>query len=303
MNIDIVIVTFNRLEKLKHTLVCYEKQTIKPRTIIVVNNNSSDGTKEYLDEWKDVKSSFEKHIINLDDNIGGSGGFYEGQKFALGLNPDWIMLADDDAYPAVNMIGEFEKFVTSHRTENTAAICAEVLRTDGSIDTSHRSRYHLVKGIFYERTRSQKEDYDNEWFDIDLLSYVGCFLKKEALINVGLVNPDYFIYSDDSEHSLRLKKYGNIICVPAIKIIHDEQFAKRTDNITWKDYYGYRNEIDMLKKHHFIAAIMWTRRQLKLLNSFPEKKKVYKEAMRDAWLGRLGRHNKYKPGWTSENNQ
>lgn len=303
MNIDIVIVTFNRLEKLKHTLVCYEKQTIKPRTIIVVNNNSSDGTKEYLDEWKDVKSSFEKHIINLDDNIGGSGGFYEGQKFALGLNPDWIMLADDDAYPAVNMIEEFVKFVSSHNTNNTAAICAEVLRTDGSIDTSHRSRYHLVKGLFYERTRSLNEDYDNEWFDIDLLSYVGCFLKKEALINVGLVNPDYFIYSDDSEHSLRLKKYGNIICVPAIKIIHDEQFAKRTDNITWKDYYGYRNEINMLKRHHFIAAITWTRRQLKLLKHFPDKKKVYKEAMKDAWFGRLGKHSIYKPGWTCEKKQ
>jgi GT2 family glycosyltransferase len=303
MNIAIVLVTYNRLEKLIKTLSCYDNLLDFPQDIIVVNNDSNDGTKDYLLEWQNKRALYAKHIINLDKNTGGSGGFYEGQKYALGLNPDWVMLADDDAYPAVNMIEEFVKFVSSHNTNNTAAICAEVLRTDGSIDTSHRSRYHLVKGLFYERTRSRYEDYNNEWFNIDLLSYVGCFIKREALIEKGLVNPDYFIYSDDSEHSIRLKKYGEIICVPAIKIIHDEQFAKQIDTLTWKDYYGYRNEIDMLKRHHFIAAITWTRRQLKLLKHFPEKKKVYKEAMKDAWFGRLGKHSIYKPGWTCEKKQ
>ena len=37
-NIGIVIVTYNRLEKLKHTLNTYENQSLLPQYIIVVNN-------------------------------------------------------------------------------------------------------------------------------------------------------------------------------------------------------------------------------------------------------------------------
>ena len=52
MKIGVVIVTYNRLEKLKIALKSYEKQSFKPQYILVVNNNSTDGTLEYLKEWK-----------------------------------------------------------------------------------------------------------------------------------------------------------------------------------------------------------------------------------------------------------
>ena len=45
MDICAVIVTFNRLEK---ALKKYEEQTKRPKYLLVVNNNSSDGTMEYL---------------------------------------------------------------------------------------------------------------------------------------------------------------------------------------------------------------------------------------------------------------
>ncbi len=54
-DIGAVIVTFNRLEKLKKALASYEKQTLLPEYIIVVDNASNDGTKEYLEEWKKEK--------------------------------------------------------------------------------------------------------------------------------------------------------------------------------------------------------------------------------------------------------
>ena len=50
MKLGVVLVTFNRLDKLKISLDCYEKQTIKPDYVIVVNNNSSDGTTEFLQD-------------------------------------------------------------------------------------------------------------------------------------------------------------------------------------------------------------------------------------------------------------
>lgn len=298
MLIDVVVVTFNRLNKLKNTLSCYNNLSVKPRNIIVVNNNSSDGTKEYLDGWFTIETTYRKHVIHLDNNIGGSGGFYEGQKYAMQLNPDWIMISDDDAYPAPDLFESFILFVSKHNTENVSAVYSSVLHTDGTIDTAHRSSYKLLKGIFYERNNSRIEDYQKEYFEIDFLSYVGCFIKRTALDKAGLVNPKYFINFDDTEHSLRLKKQGKIICLPQMKIVHDDNNLNATATLSWKTYYLYRNELHMLIKHHPIAAIAWCRRRLKLLSDNPKRKQVYKIAMKDAWMVRLGIHELYKPGWT-----
>lgn len=300
MKISIVIVTYNRLNKLNKALDCYDDLTTKPQNIIVVNNNSSDGTKNYLEKWLKIPSSYQKHVLNLQENKGGSGGFFEGQKYALGLNSDWVMLADDDAYPQKDLLEQFNTFVSTHKTNYISAICSTVLHPDGSIDTKHRSYYRLIKGLFYERWPSDITDYNKEWFEIDYLSFVGCFIKTEALCKVGLVNPEFFIYSDDTEHSIRLKKAGKIVCVPKLKIIHDEQLSNNNTNVSWKDYYGFRNEIVMLKKHHFLSALFWSRHQYKILKSQTEKFMIFKTAMKDAWLGKLGVHPIYKPGWSAQ---
>ena len=300
MNVDVVIVTYNRLEKLKKTISYYDNLTLFPRNIVIVNNNSTDGTKDFLEKWGKESSNYKKHIIHLNENIGGSGGFYEGQKYALGLNPDWIMLADDDAYPEADSFALFVKFVSTHNTDDVSAICSSVLNPDGTIDVNHRTTYRLIKGLFYERRSSSIEDYKKDFFEIDYLSYVGCFIKTIVLRTAGLVIPDYFIYSDDAEHSIRLKKQGKIICVPQIKIVHDYQKIDILNEISWKDYYFYRNEIDMIKRHHPFAAIAWSRRQYKLLKNNPKRLKVYKIALKDAWHGKLGLHEIYKPGWTDK---
>lgn len=45
--IGAVIVTFNRIEKLKKALFSYESQTVVPDILIVVDNHSNDGTHEF----------------------------------------------------------------------------------------------------------------------------------------------------------------------------------------------------------------------------------------------------------------
>ena len=148
MEIDVVIVTFNRLNKLKKTLSCYEEQSMGFRNLIVVNNNSSDGTYSFLEEWKGLESSkFVKKVLHLDNNLGGAGGFNMGQKYALNFNPDWIMVADVDAYPDVDLIGKFHDFIIDKQQDNIAAVCGTVLKINGDIDITHRQILCKKKGV------------------------------------------------------------------------------------------------------------------------------------------------------------
>ena len=71
-----VVVTFNRLNDLKVCIDALRNQTYKQLDILVVNNGSTDGTKEWLAQQNDV------NVINQ-GNLGGAGGFYAGMEYMM----------------------------------------------------------------------------------------------------------------------------------------------------------------------------------------------------------------------------
>lgn len=299
--IVIVIVTYNRVEKLKKTLSCYDSQTATFNSIVVVDNYSNDGTTEYLREWLKTERQYKKYVISMEYNSGGSGGFYVGQKFALTLNPDWIYVSDDDAYPELDMIETFGRIVNGLDTSKVSAICTTVYKNDGKIDYDHRRTYTVKRSGKFVQMSSVPDNYLNDCFKIQTLSYVGSFLNSDALRENGLCNPNFFIYYDDSEHSMRLEKFGQILCFSGLKVLHDSGFnAVQADDIifTWRDYYSLRNYVYMLKKHHFLSAVYVTLQKIWfIIKNHDHKKRLIISALYDAWCGRLGTHKVYKPGY------
>lgn len=297
-DICVVIVTYNRLEKLKKTIKAYEEQVLLPKYIIVVNNASNDGTKIYLERWKNISNGINKIIINSEKNLGGSGGFYLGEKLAITLDTSWIMLGDDDAYPDKFYIEKAFKIVRQEN-DKISVVCG-LVKQNGSVDNYHRFnvdnrwKYDFIKGINFNEIKS-------DIFYIDVSSYVGPIINVEILKKVGLVDKNFFIWYDDIEHMLRLRKKGKIICCKNMIIEHDVEKERATLN--WKYYYGFRNYIYMVKKHYpnkYICVLV-----LFFLKAIlcPLKGKSLKEvkmrirAMKDAFLGKLGKNNIYKPGW------
>jgi len=308
LELGAVIVTFNRLNKLKHTLACYEDQTYPCSEIIIVNNCSTDGTEEFLKEWGKKCTPFVKHILKTKENVGGAGGFHFGMEYALSLNLDWIWVGDDDAYPTKNSFQLFYEYILEHDIDKLAAVCSSVTTIDGKYQFDHRR--HIKNGIIWKRVDSIQEEYNKSSFEIDVTSYVGSIYNVKALKKCGLCIEDFFIYYDDSEHSLRLHQYGKIICLPAINVIHDvPQCINNTKNVDWKDYYEIRNSIYTYRKHHFVNALYNTQKYFKVYYNLYWMK-IYnkdcivmmKTAIKDAWKGRLGLHPIYKPGFFVVNN-
>lgn len=302
MDIGVVLVTFNRMSYLKNALLKYENQIKKPKYILVVNNNSSDGTKEMLEEWKEKKNNtIDKYVINLEKNIGGSGGFYMGLKKSIELDADWIWVADDDAYPEDNALLEAEKFLINNKEKNISAICGSVINNN-NIDISHRRR--LSTGLLKVNEENISEsEYNKEYFELNLFSYVGSIINKKALKKVGLTEKDYFIYYDDTEHAYRLSKLGKILCVPNIKVVHDVELQNRGE-INWKLYYGIRNNLLFYKKHfaHRYFIYEYCKNIGRILKSIGYSQgKVYRKlifkASRDARRNIKGLDKIYRPGW------
>lgn len=302
MNIGIVLVTYNRLEKLKTTLDFFEKQTQYPAYILIVDNASTDGTDEFLGGWKSRDGNFDKIVITSGKNTGGSGGFHTGLEAAGKKKAEWIWVSDDDAFPELDALEKATFFLdkNSEMLDEISVICGQVINK-GEIDLAHRKNM-LRKGLNVVEEFIPKEEYEKESFELNCFSYVGTIINKKKLQLVGLTKKDYFLWWDDTEHSLRLSKEGKIICVPAVKIHHD--VSNGVGEFTWKTYYGFRNMADLYKRHfpkicykYFVFKLICKTYILDILRKNREENKAIRCSMRDCKKGKFGIHDVYKPGW------
>lgn len=300
MKICSVIVTYNRISDLKKCISSYENQIENVDTIILVDNNSTDGTREFLKKWELEKSKFNKKVIYLKDNIGGSGGFYEGLKYAAEHEFDWIFIHDDDAFVLEDTIKKLKEKIEQTKDMELSAICGEVIE-DNQIAIGHRKR--IIQGkvkVCYKDV--PLEEYNQDYFELNSVSYVGVAINVNKLKLAGLPNKDFFIYCDDVEHGYRLSKVGKIICFPEIKIIHSFKKPSGSTNISWKTYYGLRNNAYFLKKH-FKRISYWyyiLREKYHAIKKSKVYRRLSKEAIKDGIHGKLGIHQIYKPGWIPE---
>lgn len=289
-NIIALIVTYNRINFLKKSLEIYKNMRIKPKKILIVDNFSSDGTKEFLEKWMNEKEKVEKEVVFLKENIGGSGGFYTGLKLILdkySKDYEWVYISDDDAFPKLDL---FEKFSLIKKEDNVGAICAKIIN-NGNVDVGHRRK---IDKNFEERPIDEIE-YKKESFLVNLFSYVGTFISIKCLKKVGLPEKEYFIWYDDTEHSYRVNKEYRILCYPILEVEHNT--GKENLGFSWKTYYGIRNKTHMLKKHMTKWKFLFycLKMKFKIKSKFLRKKiskkeyECFKEAFSDALNDKLGK--------------
>lgn len=302
VNIGVIIVTYNRKNELTKTLRLFDEQSSLPEYLIVVDNASTDGTFDILEKWKQEKSKYKRIVIHTKENLGGSGGFYTGLQKATELEADWIWVSDDDAFPEQDALEQASNYLEGEKEhiDRISAICGMVIN-HGRIDVKHRKRYY-PKGITIVEECMDQELYKRKEFDLNAFSYVGSIISKEKIEKVGLTNKDYFIWWDDTEHSLRLSKVGRIVCVPAIKIHHDVEESGY--GLTWKTYYGFRNMCDMYRKHmprrcyqYFCLKIRIKTQISKLTGWKKEEMTILNDAYQDCRNRKFGIHPVYRPGW------
>ena len=98
-----VVVTWNRKELLKQSIERLLNQSGAECDILIVDNDSTDGTVEMLEAEFD---SPRIRYYNTGANLGGAGGFHIGIYWAVsdGYENVWIM--DDDCLPSDTALKE-----------------------------------------------------------------------------------------------------------------------------------------------------------------------------------------------------
>lgn len=208
MTVCAVVVTYNRLNLLKECIDSLRVQTRKLDEILVINNSSTDGTLEWLNEQKDL-------TVITQPNSGGAGGFHTGIKTAYEKGHDWIWCMDDDCITnreALNNLLNCDKF--SEENVYSSVVLSK--------ENNNRLAFPLLDNYTHMVYNSLSDIQFPKIYGANFFN--GVLLSKQIIGKIGLPRKDMFVRGDEIEFYLRIiKKNISIFTVVQSIIFHPEE--------------------------------------------------------------------------------
>jgi GT2 family glycosyltransferase len=257
-----VVVTYNRKELLRECLHALLAQTCRLRSIIVVNNVSTDGTLEMLAQEFAPASFPQISVTTLPQNVGGAGGFHEGVKSAAAAGAEWLWLMDDDTIAQPTALAElFAARARFPAGKQPDLLASKVEWTDGAL---HSMNVNWVNQRDPEATFHAAAA---GTFPIRTATFVSLLFHRRFVQEFGLPIHDYFIWADDVEFSGRILRQNLGVAVPASVVIHKTARNHGSTDPGPRFYYHVRNGIWMLTRSSAFTSRERTKMWLGLISS------------------------------------
>ncbi len=248
MRASIIIVTYNQLTEA--TIPCvesiYKFTDINDFELIIVDNNSVDGSQHYLKSLADQYKNVKIRLNNV--NKGFGGGNNDGLRIASGNNlillnndtlvtPDWLnrLLKPIETNPEIGLIGPISNY-----SGRESKIFLKDISENNYIELSQ------------EYTNKQKGSY----FETNMLSFFCIAMRRDVFEKVGYFDENFVIgMFEDDDYCKRIKEACyKLIVLEGCFIYHkgSKSFSKLTN-----DQYSEvlnKNKEYYFKKHN----IIWT---------------------------------------------
>lgn len=231
MQISIIIVNYNT----KHlTADCIDSIIAKTSEveyeIILVDNASSDGSQE------EFSSDGRILFLEAGDNLGFGKANNLGTQHAKG---DYIFFLNSDTLLLNNAIYEMWRYSEEHKKDNIGGLGC--ILCDGNNQRCHsyaklNTWKDIVKSYFIapfckskakEIMAMDAEDESKDAFEVGYVTGADLFVSRKVIDECGCFDPDFFMYSEESEMQWRFKKHGykNMI-IKSPKIMHLEGMSQ-----------------------------------------------------------------------------
>ena len=188
--------------------------------MIVVDNNSSDGTIDFIEEnYPDII------LLQQKKNLGFGQANNIGISYALNEGADYVFLLNQDAYLKLNAI---EELVEVQRQNRHFGILSPIhLNGNGEKLDENFSRYlhqDINKNFYSDYVLNKTK---REIYEVPFVNAAGWLISRNCLEIVGGFDPIFFHYGEDDNYCQRLRYHGfKIGVVPNTFILHDREFRE-----------------------------------------------------------------------------
>ncbi len=249
-----VIPAYNCKEPLANCLEVVRRQTRPVSEIIVVDNASTDGTGEMIQERFGGSVTY----VRLPENLGGAGGFDHGMRLAYEHGHDWIWCLDSDAVPSE---GTLEGLLSAECSTQMPIVAKTSIFRDPQTGCFYPSgTFRRAKNVDIPRAV-----WEGKTIPVDNAS-LGCLLvSADAARRAGFIQKELFIFADDYFFSRELKSFGEIVQVGTVVVSHPSNSGRYTirwgrprapAEDYWRAYYGFRNAILFEKRYYSLRKAL-----------------------------------------------
>ena len=216
MDVSIIIVNYNTKEL---TNECIDSVFAKTREvsfeIILVDNASTDGSKEYFEKDNRIK------YIYCTENLGFGRANNLGCKYSCGK---YIFFLNSDTLLLNNAVGLFYDFYENNNEYlKIGALGTFLLDKDrriihsfGPFPTIDRVLYNdwcgIILKIFGRKLKLFDDFYEidmqKEYTAVDYVTGADLFVSREVIDKYGAFDPDFFMYFEETEMQCRWHKFG-----------------------------------------------------------------------------------------------
>ncbi|GAB4443039.1 MAG: hypothetical protein OHK0015_42470 [Chloroflexi bacterium OHK40] len=242
--VAIIMLTWNGLHYTRECLESLRELTTGVEyQVIVVDNGSTDGTRDYLRSLGWVQ------LIENETNLGYVRGNNQGIAAApkgwdvLLLNndmriiqPDWLQRMREvaNSHPAYGMVG------------------CRLLMSDGKL--LHAGTYMPTDSFWGWQIGGGEEDIGQYHRVREVDGIVGAcmYLRRDVIDSVGVLDERFFSYYEDTDYCLRVRQAGyRIVVAGDVSLIHHENVSTKLNKVDFWGIYGTSQAIFLEKWEPF----------------------------------------------------
>ena len=238
-DVAVIICNYNKKEYVLQCIKSVMDLTFQNFDLYVVDNASSDGSAEAIEE----AYGEELILIRNMENLGGSGGFNTGMRAALKKGYKYIYLLDNDVNLDERALTELYNYLEEHK--GVGIVGSLIYSMDKPTEIQEMGA-EIDWDNFYVKPKF-KGNLDNKEIPVELqCDYVpacSMLVRTEAIMKAGLMDEGNFIYWDDIEWGHRIKQHGyRVVALSKSKVWHKMGVAAKTN--TFGTYFFWRNRVN-----------------------------------------------------------
>ncbi len=224
--------------------------------VILLNSSSTD---------IDVEAFSDFEFINVGENIGFSAANNIGIKHGVKLEPDYFLIINPDVYLPSGWLEAISPFLCDKKYSDVGVFTVPLLgynftknKPTGLIDSL--GVYRTWYGRWYDCLAGKPVNFfdkDNEPFFIPSACGALMIIRREVANSLFLkdgyvFNESFFMYKEDIELSVRVRKSGRkILMLPSVPVYHCRGWDGTRNSPYWKRLLSAKNELSMHLKYYW----------------------------------------------------
>jgi GT2 family glycosyltransferase len=238
-NVTVIMANWNGGDKIIRCLDSVKKLDYPSFDVIIIDNNSTDGSKEK------IKKQFKQFkIIENKSNLGCVKAINQGLSHAKG---PLILRLDDDVLLDKDLLKKMVEVIKSK--ENIGIVIPKLCyyKNPKMFDNLGFSINPITCKTNSERIDKIDKGQFEEQKEVDFVPGSVLLTKKEVVKKVGLLDPAYFIFYEDVDWCWKVRRAGyKIIYTPKTKALHD---CNKKEMNKFKVFHYNRSKIIFMKKN------------------------------------------------------